>query len=143
MERCAASCFQNQIWGGIVAGDSLEYLTSLDAIVDWIEERPRARRPNAYVDIHKVLIQYVSGMSPGSPPTMRGSDPVVAQGLGGQPCDHPWGVEPTLALFAVELLNFLRVSPLIQFDAYGYFNRTALPMDQPFAFPEDFDSTGS
>jgi hypothetical protein len=131
--------FQNQIWGGIVAGASMAYLGTLDAIIDWIEQRPRARWPNAYVDLHDFFVQYVFGTVGDSAPTKRGSDPMSAQGLGGvQQWDHAWGIEPTLALFGVELLNFLRVTPLIQFDAYGYFHSAALPMPEHYRFPDGF-----
>jgi hypothetical protein len=44
--------------------------------------------------------------------------------------------------FAVELLNFLRVTPLIEFMRYGYFHRTALPMGEWFKFPDGFGEMG-
>jgi hypothetical protein len=131
--------FQNQVWGGIVAGRSMQFEATLDAMADWIEHRPRTLWPNAYVDIHEFLLAYNTGFSGDAAPTRRTTDPMSAEGLGGvQPWTHPWGAEPTLAVFAVDLLNFLRVTPLIQFVAYGYFHSTALPKEPSIKFPDDF-----
>jgi hypothetical protein len=133
--------FQHQIWGAIVAGRSMKYSTCLNVLLDWMEPRPRRLWPNAYVDIHEFLIDYAYGIGDVGPPTRRSSDPTAAQGLGGSaPWKHPWGLEPTLVYLGVELLNFLRVTPRVDFQPYGYFHSTSLPMPSYFQFPADFGS---
>lgn len=129
--------FQHQVWCGVVAGKSTKYLRCLDAFVSWIEERPRVLWPNMYVDIHEFSIEYAEVID--NVPTQRTSNSMAAVGVcGSAPWLHPWGLEPTLAHFGVDLLNFLRVSPLIDFSPYGYFTSATLPMPNYFEFPPGF-----
>lgn len=138
-ELVDANEFRHQVWGAVITGRSMKYGTCLAQYVDWLETRPRTLWPNEYVDIHEFALTYVSGISRGSSPTERASDPMTAQGVSGfQPWQHPWGLQPTLAYLGVDLLNFLRVTPLIDFSPYGYFHSTALPMPTYFEFPDDF-----
>lgn len=131
--------FRTQIFTAVLAGRSMAYETTLEVMIDWIEKRPRRLWPNTYVDIRQYQIEYGSGMDGNGPPTTRSPDPTSAQTLmGTQSATHTWGLEPPLAFFAVDLLNYLRVSPLIDFHPYGYFHAVALPMDSHHVFPDDF-----
>lgn len=130
---------QDQVWSGIIAGRSMKYLTVLDALLDWLESKPRTLWLNHYVDLQEFIIEYGTGLGGGTVATKRTSDPMNAECvLGSQPSHHPWGLEPTLVYFAVELLNFLRVTPLIDFHPYGYFHATALPMEKHVILPDGF-----
>ena len=140
------AAFQHQVFGAVATGRSMTYETCLDALLDWIGNHPRHLWPNAYVDIKEFVISYASGIVGDASPTHHSADPMTAQALAGvQPWDHPWGTESPLAIFAVELLNFLRVTPLIDYSAYGYFDQHSgyftsarLPMPRYYKFESDF-----
>jgi hypothetical protein len=127
---------QHQVWGGVVTGRSMKFETCLDAIAEWLKVHPRTQWFNTYVDIHDLLIDYGHDTDAGGPPTTRSSDPMLAGGLVGS-C----GLDAPLTQFGVELLNFLRVTPLLTFNPTGYFNRVTVPMESWYEFPEGFGSS--
>jgi hypothetical protein len=125
--------FPHQVWGGVVAGRSMQYVPCMDAIREWSKERDRAQWPNVYVDIKEFMIEYGTGGAPGAPTTLQ-SDPSGARGLVAM---QSWEMESGLAEFGVELLNFLRVTPLIGFSPQGYFSSVKLPHQTWLEFDVD------
>jgi hypothetical protein len=119
----------------------------LDTIVDFLEDHDRRLWPNSYVDIQEFIVHYVTlrdGIAWGST-----SDPMTAEGITvGHGSQRAWGFSARLAFFAVDLLDFLRVTPLIDFPVtsapatsgttIGYFYRTLIPsMSGYLVLPRD------
>lgn len=134
--------FQHQVFGAVVAGTSMSYDSCLETFVEWIEDRPRTLWVNEYVDMRSFQLKYVKGVD--VQPREHSSDPMSAEGVGGfAGSSRPWGDELPLASFGIDLLEFLRVTPIVQFQRRGYFSSTAVPMGKWFHFDADFGARGS
>lgn len=120
--------FRHQVWAGIVTADSLAYNTCLETLADWLEAHEREHWPNTYLDMKQFLITYV--LFRDGIPWERTSNPMAGQGLqGGEGIMRATGFSPPLAFFGVDLLDFLRVAPIVDFSPSGYFYRTMLPLN--------------
>lgn len=127
----------DQVFSAVIAGSSMTYANTLTSFRNWGSNRPRSEWANAYVDVREFLIEYGRGTD--GILTTRTSDPMDADAvLGGTGLERRWGFSPPLAFFAIDLLDFLSVTPAITFAVSsgtnrpgtgeaGYFYRTLLP----------------
>lgn len=77
------------------------------------------------------MIEY--GQKTGDILTTRTADPMHADAiLGGSGIQRTWGFSPPLAFFAIDLLDFLSVTPTITFAVGGGFNRAGTGEDGYF-----------
>ena len=121
--------FQHQVWTAVVAGTSMATDTVVERIYDWLEGHKRILWPNAYLDVREVLVQYLV-MDNGFPANST-TDPMAAGAIyPAKGIQRQWGMSPPLAFFAVDLLDFLRVTPMIDYSPTGYFYRTMVPASQ-------------
>jgi hypothetical protein len=122
----------NQVFAGIVTGASLTHENCLEAIVDFTDTHPRTQWPNTYVDVKGFQIAYTWNDN-----FHRGGDPMRAERItafaGSQRAG--WFAYP-LAFLAVDLLDFLRVTPVIEYSTSGYFYRSMLPLGPSIVLDE-------
>lgn len=115
----------SQIFGAVVSGESLQPDTCRDVIADWVVERPRQAWPNTFVDIAGYQIQYLWSEHGAH---QRGDNPMKAEAIQAfRGLEKQWGMAPPLAFFAIDLIDFLRVTPVIEYAPGGYFYRTMIP----------------
>lgn len=128
-----ADRFSDQVWGAVATGSSLAFDTCLDEIAGWLDERERIHWINAYVDIHEFMIEYI--LLREGVPWQRTTDPMTAEGIqGGMGITRDTGFSPPLAFFGIDFLDFLRISPVVDFSPSGYFYRTVVPKGRPLVF---------
>ena len=117
---------RDQVWGGVVTGASMAADTCRDSVADWLDGHERRVWPNTYVDIAGFCLAYLRDGKLALPEMV--DDPMNAKYLAVfRGIQRTWGMSPPLAFFAIDLLDFLRVTPVIDFSPSGYFYRTMIP----------------
>lgn len=140
--------FQYQVYGLVVAGQSMKYMTCLETMLDFLEHNEKTLWPNSYVDIAEYVIRYLRSQDNGLP--TLSVDPMTADHINGYVASkRTWGPSPSLAFAAIDLLDFLTATPEITFPrtsrphssgagSSGYFYRTAIPHpDGGFNVPDE------
>lgn len=104
--------FAHQVFGAIVTEDSLTSGNLQTQLVEFIQAHPRTLWPNLYVDVNRLSVAY------------RCRDgkiyakPQDATGLVLWEENRSW---TPLVELAFELVNYLRVAPLVDYSATSYF----------------------
>lgn len=115
--------FHDQVFSAVVVGASIGIDTCLETVAEWLDGHPRQHWPSMYVDVSNFLVQYVArqddGMEVRTPDAMSGLRLSAFAGS-----DGVFGFSPPLSFFAVDLLDFLRVTPVIGYSPSGYFSRS-------------------
>lgn len=110
------SDFKTQVFGAIVTEKSLSRPTFIATLFDFFQTNGREVWPNLYIDVHKFAAEYLEGIAPGSNATVVASN---AKCLGITDNKSP-GFIPPLVELAFEIVNFLRISPTIDFKPTEY-----------------------
>ena len=130
---------QGQLFGAVIAGRSLTAARMRDTIIGWQRGRPRSEWINEYVDLRGYMIKQLETDSAGD--LHSSIDPNIASGIA--PVDtskHDGASIPTLAMFAVSLLEVLSITPEIDYRKAGYFVRDVIArVDQPYEYDDSFE----
>lgn len=117
--------YGHQIWGAIVTQKSLSSSKLERALLEFLRSNDRRLWPNLYVDVYASTISYMRSRQPSDsvsvPDTMfvNGTDPTDAERLLISDPNLP-NYAPPLATLAQGLINFLRVTPLVDFLPSDY-----------------------
>jgi hypothetical protein len=117
--------YRHRIFGAIVTEESLSIETLKQGLLAFFQTNPRDYRPNQYVDVRNFSLHYVN-----TDKDPRGHMvPAVAQHLAITDNTSPTFVPPIIEL-ATELISFIRVTPLIDYNPLDYFlaRTTARPI---------------
>lgn len=114
--RASRDKFQDQIFGAIVTERSLHRETLCEAFLRYMGTTRRGSWPNIYVDLRSLSLQYIGGS-----PEILSSVPSEATHLAVTDPSADQAAPPLVDL-TFELLNFLRVTNLIDYLPTGYFN---------------------
>lgn len=104
--------FSHQVFGAVVTGESLSRDSLRDGLLDYVRSHARTLWWNAYVDINGSFGEYLQAVDP-SQPTVIPADATHLM------LTRPGSGRPLLD-FAFELVNFLRVAPIIDFKPTSY-----------------------
>lgn len=119
------SKYGHQVWGAIVTQKSLTSSKLEQALLDFLKSNDRRLWPNLYVDVYGSTVSYMraqklsDSVSVQDNEIVRGSDPTDAERLFTSLPDMP-NSRPPLAMLAQDLINFLRVTPLVDFLPTDY-----------------------
>ena len=109
------SRFDHQVFSGILTENSLSPDTLRACLLEFLRAKPKSLWPNIYTDVRHFSSFYVK---PGTPPQMT-CVPEEAIYLAITKPDTPGYVSPLIAL-ASELLDFLRIAPLVDYKTTDY-----------------------
>jgi hypothetical protein len=104
--------FQFQIFGAVVTEESLATTTLGETIANFLAAHSRRSWPNIYVDVNRLTFGYRKSQGG------VGAVPQTAEALVVWEGERTW---PPLVELAFEVVNFLRVTPLIDFNPVNYF----------------------
>jgi len=110
-----ADDFQHQVFGAIVTERSLATETFRQVVTDYLASSPRRIWPNIYADLRRFSFTYLSEVEPANATAI----PSEAKYIAVTEPDTPGFVPPLLDL-TFELLNFLRVAPVIDYKPTDY-----------------------
>ena len=119
------SKFGHQVWGAIVTQKSLTTSKLESALLDFLKCNDRRLWPNLYVDVYGSTVSYMRARRPSDSVSVddneivRGNDPNDAERLFTSLPNLPNSRAP-LAFLAQDLLDFLRVTPLVDFLTTDY-----------------------
>lgn len=108
--------FQHQIFGAILTEESLSRDTLRNEFLDFLRSNPnRNNWPNFYADVRHLSIYYLKSANP----TIATVIPSEAEYLALTDSNSE-GFIPPLVQLAYEVLNFLRVAPLVDYSPTDY-----------------------
>lgn len=108
--------FNTQVFGTVVTEQSLSKPVLAAALSEFLEANERHVWPNLYIDVHEFSAKYVESIDSGSKATVVPSD---AKYIGFTDKESP-GFIPPLVDLAFEIVNFLRISPTVDFKPTEY-----------------------
>jgi len=111
--------FDHQVFGVIVTEKSLTQDTLKDRLLEYLRHAERKLWPNGYHDVRGFTAFYLKEVDT-TPPQVT-VKPQEATHLCITDADAP-GAVPPLVQMAFALVNFVRISPLIDFKPTGYLN---------------------
>ena len=108
--------FKTQVFGAVVTEQSMSKPVFATTLLDFLQANGREVWPNLYIDVHEFAAQYLEAGGPGSKATVV---PSAAKYLGVTDNGSP-GFIPPLVELAFEIVNFLRISPTVDFKPTEY-----------------------
>jgi hypothetical protein len=107
--------FQHQIFGSILTEQSLNKETLAQELLGFIRANPRNQWPNIYADVRSFSAHYLKSTNPAQETVI----PSEAEYLG-VTNDPLQDFAPPLVELAFEIMNFLRVAPVIDYKPTSY-----------------------
>jgi hypothetical protein len=103
--------FQHQVFGAVVTEQSLTPETLRGTLLSFLEHHPRREWPNLYIDVNRFTANYQAP---------RGGFGAVTEDAIGLAITEARTWSPLLEL-AFELVNFLRITPVVDYWPTAYF----------------------
>lgn len=107
--------FQHQIFGAVLTERSLSRETLKDELLAFLRSNERAHWPNLYVDVRHLSASYLKSVSPAEGTAIAGEAEYL-----GMTDNRSANFVPPLLELAMEVANFLRVTPLVDYSSADY-----------------------